>query len=135
MAKLGFRVSRDPGNSLQLRFSRRRTDFLPSFFLTDDQRDGWVRYQLPHRNSAVADQLPFPFHRHAEMLKVDESLRSKKTELLDLSSMLKPAHEMRPGAATHRVRNQDHKLHLRLDNMFIDEVRSFLPFQSCSRRR
>lgn len=59
---------------------------------------------------------------HSEMLKVDESLRTHKTKQLDISSMLKPAHEMRPGAATYRVRNQDHKLHLRLDNAFVDEA-------------
>jgi len=34
---------------------------------------------------------------------------------------LKPAWQMRPGAATYRVRQQDHKLYIRLDNKFIDE--------------
>lgn len=46
---------------------------------------------------------------HAERLKVDESLRTPKTQHLDLSTILKPAHQMRPGAATYRVRQQDHK--------------------------
>ncbi|KAF9239590.1 NADPH-dependent glutamate synthase [Melanogaster broomeanus] len=57
----------------------------------------------------------------ADMLKVDEKLRTIKTAHLDLSAMLKPAWQMRPGAATYRVRQQDHKLYIRLDNKFIDE--------------
>lgn len=55
------------------------------------------------------------------MLKVDEKLRTVKTAHLDLSAVLKPAWQMRPGAATYRVRQQDHKLYIRLDNKFIDE--------------
>ncbi|KIY64888.1 NADPH-dependent glutamate synthase [Cylindrobasidium torrendii FP15055 ss-10] len=58
----------------------------------------------------------------ADMLKVNEKLRSPKTAHLDLSPMLKPAWQMRPGAATYRVRQQDHKLYIRLDNKFIDEA-------------
>ncbi|KAI6043136.1 NADPH-dependent glutamate synthase [Pisolithus marmoratus] len=57
----------------------------------------------------------------ADMLKVDEKLRTIKTAHLDLSAVLKPAWQMRPGAATYRVRQQDHKLYVRLDNKFIDE--------------
>ena len=57
----------------------------------------------------------------ADMLKVDEKLRTIKTANLDLSAVLKPAWQMRPGAATYRVRQQDHKLYIRLDNKFIDE--------------
>lgn len=57
----------------------------------------------------------------SELLKVDESLRSVKTANLDLAPILKPAHEMRPGAATYKVRQQDHKLYVRLDNKFIEE--------------
>ncbi|KAJ7929220.1 hypothetical protein B0H13DRAFT_940898 [Mycena leptocephala] len=57
----------------------------------------------------------------ADMLKVDEKLRTLKTAHLDLSAVLKPAWQMRPGAATYRVRQQDHKLYIRLDNKFIDE--------------
>ena len=52
----------------------------------------------------------------SEFLKVDESLRTFKTKNLDLSPILKPAHEMRPGAATYKVRQQDHRLYVRLDN-------------------
>lgn len=58
----------------------------------------------------------------ADMLKVDEKRRTPKTAHLDLSAVLKPAWQMRPGAATHRVRSQDHKLYIRLDNKFIDEA-------------
>ena len=58
----------------------------------------------------------------ADMLKVDEKRRTPKTAHLDLSAILKPAWQMRPGAATHRVRAQDHKLYIRLDNKFIDEA-------------
>lgn len=57
----------------------------------------------------------------ADMLKVNEKLRTAKTAKLDLSAILKPAWQMRPGAATYRVRQQDHKLYIRLDNKFIDE--------------
>jgi len=57
----------------------------------------------------------------ADMLKVDEKLRTVKTAHLDLSAVVKPAWQMRPGAATYRVRQQDHKLYIRLDNKFIDE--------------
>ena len=57
----------------------------------------------------------------ADMLKVNEKLRTAKTAHLDLSAVLKPAWQMRPGAATYRVRQQDHKLYIRLDNKFIDE--------------
>lgn len=57
-----------------------------------------------------------------ELLKVDDSLRTPKTANLDLSAMLKPAHLMRPGAATIKSRAQDHKLYVRLDNKFIDEA-------------
>ena len=58
----------------------------------------------------------------AEMLKVNEKLRTLKTRYIDLSAILKPAWQMRPGAATYRVLQQDHKLYTRLDNKFIDEA-------------
>jgi glutamate synthase (NADPH/NADH) len=57
----------------------------------------------------------------ADMLKINEKLRTAKTAHLDLSAVLKPAWQMRPGAATYRIRQQDHKLYIRLDNKFIDE--------------
>jgi glutamate synthase (NADH) len=57
----------------------------------------------------------------SDMLKVDESLRTRKTARLDLSEVLKPAWKLRQNVATYCVRRQDHKLHVRLDNKFIDE--------------
>ncbi|KAJ3773747.1 NADPH-dependent glutamate synthase [Lentinula raphanica] len=57
----------------------------------------------------------------ADVLKVNEKMRTPKTAHLDLAAILKPAWQMRPGAATYRVRQQDHKLYIRLDNKFIDE--------------
>jgi glutamate synthase (NADH) len=57
----------------------------------------------------------------AELLKTRDDLRSAKTENLDLSLILTPAHSIRPGVATYNVRKQDHKLHVRLDNKLIDE--------------
>ncbi|KAI5479957.1 GOGAT, glutamate synthase [Pseudohyphozyma bogoriensis] len=57
----------------------------------------------------------------SEMLKVDETLRNPKTANLDLSALLKPAWQMRPGVSTYKTRAQDHRLHVRLDNKFILE--------------
>lgn len=57
----------------------------------------------------------------SDMLKVDDARRTRKSAHVDLSPLLKPAWKMRPGAATYRVRQQDHKLYIRLDNKFIDE--------------
>ncbi|PKI85779.1 alanine dehydrogenase [Malassezia vespertilionis] len=58
----------------------------------------------------------------SDLLYVDDKLRTPKTSNIDLSAVLKPAHEMRPGAATYKVRQQDHRLYIRLDNKFIDEA-------------
>lgn len=58
----------------------------------------------------------------ADMLTVDDSLRTPKTAHLDLSHILKPAQLLRSDVATYRVRSQDHKLYVRLDNKFIDEA-------------
>ncbi|EXJ60612.1 glutamate synthase [NADPH] [Cladophialophora yegresii CBS 114405] len=57
----------------------------------------------------------------AELLKVREDLRTGKTQNIDLSLILTPAHSIRPGVATYNVRKQDHKLHTRLDNKLISE--------------
>lgn len=59
---------------------------------------------------------------HAELLKVDDSLRSFKTANLDLSPLLTPATALRPGVPTYNVTKQKHKLHVRLDNYLIDEA-------------
>ena len=58
---------------------------------------------------------------HTEVLKVREDLRNAKTENIDLSLILTPAHTLRSGVATYNVRKQDHKLHVRLDNKLIAE--------------
>lgn len=57
----------------------------------------------------------------AEKLKVREDFRNTKNANIDLSPILTPAHTIRPGVATHCVRKQDHKLHIRVDNKLVDE--------------
>ncbi|KAF2097422.1 glutamate synthase-like protein [Rhizodiscina lignyota] len=57
----------------------------------------------------------------SEVLRVRDDLRTAKTENIDLSLILTPAHTLRPGVATYNVRKQDHKLHVRLDNKLISE--------------
>ncbi|EFW98823.1 glutamate synthase [Grosmannia clavigera kw1407] len=59
---------------------------------------------------------------HVEMLKVRDDLRTRKTQNIDLSLILTPAHKLRPGVATFNVRKQDHRLHVRLDNKLISEA-------------
>lgn len=56
-----------------------------------------------------------------EVLRVRDDLRNPKTENIDLSLILTPAHTLRSGVATYSVRKQDHKLHVRLDNKLIAE--------------
>lgn len=46
----------------------------------------------------------------ADLLRVDDSLRNPKTANLDLSALLKPAWQMRPGVATYKLKAQEHKL-------------------------
>jgi glutamate synthase (NADH) len=57
----------------------------------------------------------------SELLRVRDDYRTTKTENIDLSLILTPAHTLRPGVATYNVRKQDHKLHVRLDNKLISE--------------
>ncbi|KAF2742902.1 glutamate synthase [Sporormia fimetaria CBS 119925] len=56
-----------------------------------------------------------------EVLKIRDDLRTAKTDNIDLSLILTPAHTLRPGVATFNVRKQDHRLHVRLDNKLIAE--------------
>lgn len=77
-----------------------------------------IRVQLARLGCRTINELV----GRADLLKVNDSLRTPKTAHLDLSAILKPAFEMRPGAATYKVRQQDHKLYVRLDNKFIDEA-------------
>ncbi|KAF2182692.1 glutamate synthase [Zopfia rhizophila CBS 207.26] len=58
---------------------------------------------------------------HCEVLRIRDDLRTAKTENIDLSLILTPAHTLRPGVATFNVRKQDHRLHVRLDNKLIAE--------------
>ncbi|KAJ1555378.1 glutamate synthase [NADH] [Nowakowskiella sp. JEL0078] len=55
-----------------------------------------------------------------DLLHVNEALKNPKTKNLDLSPILTPAFQLRPGAATYNVRKQDHALHKRLDNKLIE---------------
>ncbi|CAZ80456.1 unnamed protein product [Tuber melanosporum] len=57
----------------------------------------------------------------SEKLLVRRDLMTEKTNNIDLSLILTPAHTLRPGVATYNVRKQDHRLHVRLDNKLIDE--------------
>jgi glutamate synthase (NADPH/NADH) len=59
---------------------------------------------------------------HVEVLKVREDPRNHKTQNIDLSLILTPAHKLRPGVATFNVRKQDHRLYVRLDNKLISEA-------------
>ncbi|KAE8220612.1 hypothetical protein CF319_g5887 [Tilletia indica] len=83
------------------------------YFLAEELRGIMAKLGLRTINEMVG---------RADLLKVDESLRTPKTAKLDLGPLLKPAFKMRPGAATYKVRQQDHKLYIRLDNKFIDEA-------------
>lgn len=58
----------------------------------------------------------------SDLLLADTVSRNPKIANLDLSALLKPAWQMRPGAATFKSRAQDHKLYIRLDNKLIDEA-------------
>lgn len=59
---------------------------------------------------------------HTEVLRVRDDVRTTKNANLDLLPILTPAHQIRPGVATHCVRKQDHRLHVRIDNKLIDEA-------------
>ena len=56
-----------------------------------------------------------------EVLRTRDDLRNAKTENIDLSLILTPAHTLRSGVATYNVRKQDHRMHVRLDNKLIAE--------------
>eukprot|EP00756_Hemistasia_phaeocysticola_P036389 Hpha_TRINITY_DN16639_c1_g9::TRINITY_DN16639_c1_g9_i1::g.183632::m.183632/K00264/GLT1; glutamate synthase (NADPH/NADH) len=58
----------------------------------------------------------------ADMLYVDRKNLNQKTKDLDLSVLLVPAFELRPGAGTQCCREQDHELEKRLDNKLINEL-------------
>ncbi|KAF2859209.1 glutamate synthase-like protein [Piedraia hortae CBS 480.64] len=58
---------------------------------------------------------------HSELLKARDDGLTTKTENIDLSLILTPAHTLRSGVATYNVRKQDHRLHVRLDNKLLAE--------------
>ena len=57
-----------------------------------------------------------------DVLCVNEVLRNPKTRNIDLSPILTPAFKLRPGAATCNISKQDHLLHKRIDNKFIESA-------------
>ncbi|KAI8901089.1 hypothetical protein BC833DRAFT_579403 [Globomyces pollinis-pini] len=61
-----------------------------------------------------------------DFLHVNDALRTPKTANLDLSPILKPAFTMRPGVATHKVLEQNHRMSVRLDNTLIKEAEASL---------
>ncbi|ORX97575.1 glutamate synthase [Basidiobolus meristosporus CBS 931.73] len=63
---------------------------------------------------------------HVECLHVNEEVRNFKTQNLDLSAILVPAHTLRQNVAMVNNRKQDHLLHTRLDNKLIFEAESAL---------
>eukprot|EP01064_Diplonema_japonicum_P023382 TRINITY_DN337_c5_g1_i1.p1 TRINITY_DN337_c5_g1~~TRINITY_DN337_c5_g1_i1.p1 ORF type:complete len:2065 (+),score=642.28 TRINITY_DN337_c5_g1_i1:116-6310(+) len=58
----------------------------------------------------------------ADMLYVDKKNLTEKTKELDLSSILVPAFELRPGASTICNQKQEHGLEVRLDNKLINDI-------------
>ncbi|KAH6565875.1 hypothetical protein BASA60_009734 [Batrachochytrium salamandrivorans] len=63
----------------------------------------------------------------ADMLMVNESLRNPKTANLDLSPILTPAFDLRPGAATHKMPNVSGDVRApRLDSRFIEQAQPAL---------
>lgn len=83
-------------------------------------------YYVANELRAIMAQLGFrtvnEMVGHVECLKVRDDLRTRKTENIDLSLLLTPAHKMRSGVATFNVRKQDHRLYVRLDNKLISEA-------------
>ncbi|KAF3766236.1 glutamate synthase [Cryphonectria parasitica EP155] len=83
-------------------------------------------YYVANELRAIMAQLGFrtvnEMVGRVECLKVRDDLRTRKTENIDLSLLLTPAHKMRTGVATFNVRKQDHRLYVRLDNKLISEA-------------
>ncbi|KNC98096.1 glutamate synthase, NADH/NADPH, small subunit [Spizellomyces punctatus DAOM BR117] len=61
-----------------------------------------------------------------DFLTVNEAVKNPKTRNLDLTPILTPAFTLRPGAATHNVKKQDHMLYKRLDNKLIEQAKRAL---------
>lgn len=60
----------------------------------------------------------------ADMLEIDPEVvkANEKLENINLSLLLKPAAQLRPGAAQYCIEKQDHGLELALDNMLIEKA-------------
>ncbi|XP_078168767.1 NADH-dependent glutamate synthase 1 isoform X1 [Carex rostrata] len=60
----------------------------------------------------------------SDMLEIDPEVvqANEKLENIDLSKILKPAAEIRPGAAQYCIEKQDHGLELALDNKLIEKA-------------
>jgi len=104
-------VTQDP--QLRAKFSGQPEQVISFFYYLAEELCGY----MPKLGFRTINEMV----GRADMLKVDEKLRTAKTAHLDLSAVLKPAWQMRPSAATYHVRQQDHKFWIRLDNKFIDE--------------
>ncbi|KAJ1657099.1 glutamate synthase [NADH] [Dispira simplex] len=59
-----------------------------------------------------------------DLLRVRDDWRTPKTRNLDLSLILTPAFNLRPGVATYNVTQQNHKLELRKDNLLIQQAQA-----------
>ncbi|CAO1624862.1 unnamed protein product [Sympodiomycopsis kandeliae] len=84
------------------------------FYLAEELRGIMARLGLRTINEMVG---------RADLLRQDpKAAVTPKLAALDLKPLLAPAYKMRPGAATYKVRQQDHRLYVRLDNKFISEA-------------
>lgn len=83
------------------------------YYMAEEMREVMARLGLRTVDEMVG---------RSDLLKTDYTGRNAKVAKLDLSAILKPAHELRPGAATYKVRQQDHRLYVRMDNKFISEA-------------
>lgn len=89
------------------------------FMLAEELREIMAHLGLRSINEMVG---------RSDMLEVDPEVvkSNEKLENIDLSLILKPASEIRPGAAQYCVEKQDHGLDLALDNKFIALSRAAL---------
>ena len=83
-------------------------------------------YYIANETRAIMAKLGFrtvdEMVGRADKLVVRDDRRTTKSANIDLSPILTPAHQIRPGVATRCVKKQDHRLHVRLDNKLIDEA-------------
>ncbi|RCI06281.1 glutamate synthase [NADH] [Rhizopus stolonifer] len=87
------------------------------FYLAEEMRSFMAKLGFRSINEMVG---------RADLLKVNESLRTFKTANLDLSPILTPASSLRPNVSNYCVTKQKHNLHTRLDNYLIEEAENAL---------